>query len=256
VIDSIDLRGKHVLLIAPQYFGYEKEIRAELERCGASVDWIPDRPFSSAFLKALTTAVPGLIQPLIDKRYLAFLKQSRSYRYDLILVINGQTISAAMMRRLRAVWPEAKTILYMWDSMKNRKRVALNLPFFDSAFTFDPQSARDYGLTLRPLFFSPGFAQSPQDTFEYTISFIGTAHSDRYSVVRRLREKLPVTLSCYWFLYLQAPWVLWIYRALKPDVWRAGRSEFQFLPLDKGEVQRVFARSRIVLDIEHPRQQG
>ena len=150
----------------------------------------------------------------------------------------------------------AKVILYMWDSIENRRGVLANLPLFDATFSFDPLSSRHYGMQLRPLFFSKGFAQPPQESFDYHLSFVGTAHTDRYGVISQLRQRLNPALSTYWFLYLQAPWVFHAYRLMQPSMRSARREDFSFRPLDKTTVQSIFARSRAVLDIEHPLQRG
>jgi hypothetical protein len=47
------LENKKVLYVAPVFFGYENEIKGELERQGAQVTFLLDRPFNSPFLKFL-----------------------------------------------------------------------------------------------------------------------------------------------------------------------------------------------------------
>jgi hypothetical protein len=251
----ISLHGKRVLLVAPRYFGYERDILGEIERRGAAVDWLPDRPFDTPLMTALTKLKAEWLQPAANRVYDRLLGHFGTSSYDYILVVNGQTLSHRMLTRLRSSFPNANTILYMWDSIDNRCSVIDNLPLFDSAFSFDPQCARSHGMTLRPLFYSKGFEQ-PQVDFEYKISFIGTAHTDRYAVVSELNKRMPPDVNAFWYLYLQAPWVYQYYRATKPFMRGAKKEEFHFVPLDKTTVQSVFARSRAVLDIEHPKQRG
>lgn len=250
------LGGKRILLIAPRFFGYEREIRSEMERRGAVVDWLPDRPFDTPLMTALTLHKPHWVLPSADRLYERLLLQMGATHYDTILVINGQTLSHKMLRTLRTSFPVAKVVLYMWDSIDNRRGVVDNLPLFDTAFSFDPWSARSHGMRQRSLFFSKGFEQPPSDDFDYHLSFVGTAHTDRYAVVSRLRRSLLPEMRGYWYLYLQAPWVYHAYRVSNPTMRQARRDEFQFAPLNKTILQSVFSRSIAVVDIEHPRQRG
>ena len=250
------LQGQRVLLVAPQFFGYEKDIRQEIERQGAVVDWLPDRPFDTPAMTALTKLRPGWILPAADRLYRRLLDGFGASRYDTILVLNGQTLSARLRSELRTRFPTARMVLYMWDSQRNRPGMADDLQRFDAAFTFDADDARRFGMRLRPLFFGPRFELPPSETFEHHLCFIGTAHTDRYAVVNRLRRSLPPGLRSFWYLYLQAPWVLQAYRLSKPAMRHARRDEFHFTPMAKSRLGEVFAASRAILDIEHPQQRG
>ncbi len=250
------LEGKRVLLVIPKFFGYDQEIKSEIERRGAQVDVLPDRPFNAPMMTALTKFKTGLVLPFADNLYRKLLAQYGASHYDIIFVVNGQTLSSDMLGSLRVSFPNARFILYMWDSMDNRKGIIANLPFFDEIFSFDPQSSRQYGMNLRPLFYSKVFECPAQQEFDFHLSFVGTAHSDRYSVVNHLGQGLEPTLSTYWYLFLQAPWVLNAYRILKPAMRKAKRDEFHFIPMEKGELRSIFMRSKAILDIEHPNQRG
>ena len=48
------LAGKRVLFFAVRYFGYEQRIMDELRRRGAEVDYLPDRPFNTPLMTAVT----------------------------------------------------------------------------------------------------------------------------------------------------------------------------------------------------------
>lgn len=252
----MQLAGKRVLLVAPRFFGYEKEIRCEIESRGAQVDWLPDRPFDTPLMTALTKHKPAWILPAADRLYQQELERFGASTYDIVLAVNGQTLSNAMLRTLRARFSTARFILYMWDSIENRGGVVGNLPLFDDTFTFDPLNAKQFGMALRPLFFSKGFERPSTEKVEYHLSFIGTAHTDRYQVVNQLRTQLRPGLQTYWYLYLQAPWVYYAYKLTNPALRDARRSDFEFRPLAKSSLQSVFARSLAVLDIEHPLQRG
>ncbi len=250
------LKGKRVLLIAPRFFGYELEIQREMRRRGAVVDWLADRPFDTPWQAAATRLVPSAVHKIADQFYRRALEGMAADQYDLVLVINGQTISVPTLASFRTRFPRARFVLYMWDSMENRSNSATLLDQFDTAFSFDPRSVKEYGMGFRPLFFSTGFERHSTGEFAYDLSFIGTMHTDRYEVISKVRRSLGDGIRAHWYLYLQAPWVYWAYRTVKPAMRSAKLSDFSYAPLGREEVQRVFAQSRAVIDIEHPRQFG
>jgi len=251
-----DLHGKKLLLIAPRFFGYETDIRNEIERRGAQVDWLADRPFDKPWQSALARTAPVLMQPWVNRLYRNQLEQLAATHYDVILVINGQTLAPEVLAELRTSFPKAQTVLYMWDSMDNRPGIVQVLQYYDAAFSFDPESASQYGMTLRPLFFTCGFEKPFEPIFDYHLSFVGTMHSDRYEVISLLQSQLEADIKAYWYLYLQAPWVYWAYRAVKPAMWHVPKKDFQFKPIEKTKVQEILTRSQAIVDIEHPGQRG
>jgi hypothetical protein len=63
-------------------------------------------------------------------------------------------------------------------------------------------------------------------------------------------------ILCYWYLYLQAHWVFYVYRVINPAFRNATISSFRFNPLSRADVQQIFFKTRAILDIEHPLQTG
>ena len=253
----VGFEGKRFLFVAPPFFGYYKEIIGEIESRGGIVDWLPDRPFDHPIGKTITRFVPKLASTAADRNYNDLLVDYGASSYDYVLVINGQTLSKKFLKSLRASYSGALFILYMWDSVANRRHIVSNFTFFDRVFSFDPADVDIYDLRLRPLFYSPQFSVSRSCTsFAYDLSFIGTAHSDRYDVVSRLSHNLPPSITTFWYLYIQAPWVFYVYRFLKPAMRRSRLDEFRFTTLSMSVVNDIFMSSRVVLDITHPRQRG
>jgi len=244
------------LVIAPRYFGYEQEIVEELRRQGAQVDLLPDRPYESPFLKAAIRFRPELTHPASDRFFERQVRALAGRDYGLILVIQGESVTARTLRRLRAAFPRARMVFYTWDSLENKPFARANLDQFDHCLTFDPLDAKRYGMRFRPLFFAPGFERPPRSQFPYDISFVGTVHSDRYSVVKRIAGSLPQATRAHWFLYIQAPWLYWVRKLFTSALSGASRSEFSFEPTNKATVQRIFFESKAVVDVEHPKQRG
>jgi hypothetical protein len=251
-----DLTGQRVLLIAPRFFGYDGDIAAELRRRGASVDLLRDRSFDSPSMRVVTRYGRRLVMPAADRYYLRELERLGRAEYRAVLVINGQTLSKRVLKVIRSSFPAARMILYLWDSFRNRRSVFDTLDSFDDRFSFEPDAAHHGDIAVRPMFFSTSLERQPPRDVEYMISFVGTAHTDRYAVVKALSKALPAGTKCCWYLYLHATWVFWAYHIGKPSFWTAAKNEFKFAPLARSEMESLILKSRILLEIEHPRQTG
>lgn len=253
---------ERILLIAPKYFGYEKEIVRQLESGGAAVDFLPDRPFSSPLLKAVTRLRREFVSPFADRFYRRKLDVLPCAAYTAVFVIVGEAVTPATLKLLRKKCVSAEFIFYTWDSFKNKRWMIQNLPFFDRSFSFDRDDADQQRIKFRPLFYVPGLAahqptpsgEKPGD--EIGLSFIGTAHSDRYQVISKIRDSRPPESIFYAYLFLQARWVFYFRRIFDRRFSGAKISDFEFIPLSKDDVHRIFLRSKVIVDVEHPGQTG
>ena len=246
-----------VLLIAPRFFGYEHEIVAELKRQRMQVDMLPDRPFDSPIMKALMRFRPELGgHQAADRYFVDRVLAFGSEHYSIILVIQGEGVTARTLVFLRSKYPRARMIFYTWDSVGNKPFTKRNLSHYDRCSTFDSVDAEKYGMEFRPLFFSPGFDRLENTDYTYDLSFIGTAHSDRYRVIQALAKQLPQDTKSFIYLYLQAPWMYDLRSIFTRTLAGSKRNEFRFEPLSKDVVQAIFFGSRAVVDIEHPSQRG
>lgn len=260
VVQMATLQGKSILFIGPVFFGYEKEIANELIAQGAAVDFLPDRPFASPFAKAVMRFKRSWVLPLADKFFMESVKGFARRHYDMVFVVQGEGLSLPVLKFFRSSFPRAKLIWYLWDSLKNKPALKPNLTAFDECFTFDASDANTYGMNFRPLFFTANFNNSDTSAVEarhkYDLSFVGTAHSDRYAIAAAVAKAMPLQTNFYRYLYLQAPWVYWWFKFSNPGFKSAHRGEFTSVALSQKEVQQVFFDSFAVLDVEHPRQAG
>jgi hypothetical protein len=251
-----EIPKKKVLFIGPQFFGYEILILEGLKEKGFEVDFLPDRPFVSPLMKAVTRFRRQWIIPFADKFYLDSIKDLKSDSYEYVFVVQGEGLSLNTLSNLRTVFHSARFIWYLWDSLRNKKLLVPNIPMFDKCFTFDKQDADYYGINFRPLFYAPGFSAGASKNFKYELSFIGTMHSDRYEIISNLIRQLPENARYFWYFYLQAPWVFWLKKITNSSFYGVSIDRFKFTPLKKNEVEDVFFESFAILDIEHPKQTG
>jgi hypothetical protein len=250
--------GADVLLIGGSFFGYAKEIIAQLERRGRKVLWFDDRPGTDPLTKGLLRVAPSLVASRTRKLEDQIIEQSRSEPIRDVLVIKGEALTPEGIARLRSALPEARFTLYFWDSYLNMPANSPEkVPHFDVAFTFDPVDARnDSRLRYRPLFFIEQFGRVPRVDADIDLLFVGTDHSDRLAVLRRVAAALPAGLNFVQILYSRSRLLHSLSRICIPRRWKRGGETFTFEPLTRDEIVDLLARARVVLDIERTVQRG
>lgn len=249
--------GKKILFIAPAFFGYEREIKKRLEQLGAQVDYYDDRPSTRAWSKFAIRVMPSTQKKAIH-RYFSVLLDNNHGNYDFVFIIKMECMPADILQALRKKNPKAKFIYYSYDSVKNNGNFRNSVHEFDSAFTFDDQDAQTIpGIRLRPLFFLNEYRDLPRGETAYSVTFIGTAHSDRYALVKKIDASLPTGgKPNFFFLFIPS---LAIYRLKKmfvPAFFKSKISDFSFTPMNKAQVMAVIAKSHAILDFQHPNQIG
>jgi len=253
----------NALLVAPKFFSYEHELQAELQQLGYFVDFLPDSPFNDPAMKALLRFTNGAFLFIANRFYEESISRFGRSRYDLILIVKGIGISAETILFLRENYPQAKQIYYTWDNFRNKPKYCVdNLIFYDNASTFDQVDANAYDLKYRPLFFSEKFESliNIKQSFyseDIDLSFVGTVHSDRLSVIKSVEKSLSRTdANIYTYLYLQAEWVYYLRSVFSKEIREKKKTDFKYSALEKEVLQNIFRRSKAVLDIEHPQQSG
>lgn len=249
--------GKKILFIAPAFFGYEREIKKRLEELGAHVDYHDDRPSTSAWSKFAIRVMPRTQQQAIH-RYFSVLLDSNHGNYDFVFIIKMECMPADILQALREKNAKAKFIYYSYDSVKNNGNFRQSVGQFDSAFTFDDQDAQTIpGIRLRPLFFLNEYRDLPRTEIGYNVTFIGTAHSDRYALVKKISAALPPNgKPNFFFLFIPSIVIYRLKKLFVPAFFKSKISEFSFAPMNKAQVMAAIAKSNVILDFQHPNQIG
>ena len=257
------LLNKRILFIAPDFFGYELFIRNKMEELGAKVDFYHESAVKSSYLKALKKVHPQLLFAVNRRYYKKILDDTKDYVYDYVLFIKCESISTNMLKKMRSLFRGSVFILYLYDSMANIKGIRRKLPFFDRILTFDRNdAAKNPGFFFRPNFYADEYRL--QSTIDqglnrnlYDLCFIGTIHSDRYAIIRRLAADCEEKgLRFIQYCYLQNRMMFYLYKLSKKEFFHAKIGDFQFEKLGNEKVKEIVSRSRIVLDTQHPRQTG
>jgi hypothetical protein len=259
-----ELAGKKVLFICPSFFGYEKEIEAELRLLGAMVDFYDERPFRSSILKIINRLnFKKLIRKKIEHHYNSILAMADIKKYDILFVVNPETMSVDFIKNVKAVCCNIRTVLYLWDSIKNKKNAVPLIGEFDRVFTFDKNDVKiDNKIEFLPLFYTSTYdrryySNTCESEQSHHAAFIGTAHSDRFNLVRKILEQLPVSsFKNFVFLYCPSKLLYFLKKTFSNELKGVSCSDISFKSMDSKSIASVLLNSLFVIDIEHPNQHG
>lgn len=257
----INLNTKSILLIAPKFFDYEREIYNKLVEFGANVFYYNERPDNNFFTKAIIRVNKKLIKKKIEKYYYKILKDIYLIKLDYVIVVNAEAISLKFLKELREYQNSAKFVLYMWDSLLNKNRTGDLIEYFDSTFSFDHQDCeRIEKLKFLPLFYIDSYKEiaiNPVKSTVYDFCFIGTIHSDRFNILQSIIESQKEIKINYFFYMFFHNRILFLKKKIMDIKFKKARfSDFHFNSLTLSQTFEYINLSKIIIDINHPNQSG
>ena len=253
------LENKSILFFSAQAFGYQNEIRAEMERMGARVDYFDERPANSFAVKAAIRINRNLLARYIDRYHARIIERTKNRKYDYVFFIKGESISVENLDKIKELHPEAKLIIYHWDSIANNRNALRILPVFDRAFSFDKPDCEKLGIRFLPLFYLRDYEEigRQEPDYRYDLMFVGTVHSDRYGLLRRVTGQIERAGGrCFAYMFFQSRILYWKMKLQNKSLRGTSVRDFRFAPLPKAGLLDLYRKSRAVIDIQHPRQTG
>lgn len=255
----MNLEGKRILFLSAYFFGYNDQICKAMQARGATVDYFDERPANSVFVKAVIRLKPELLKSYIQQYHNRIIQKTQNNRYDYIVIIKAESITVENLKVLKLTHPDAKLILYLWDSVKNFKNAEMKLPLFDKVLSFDRYDCNEFGLIFRPLFYCQDYAdvalmQVPRDV---DVLFIGTMHSDRYKFVTKIEDTVVKRGGkIHYYLFFMSKVLYYKMKFTDKALLGTKMSDFHFKSISQNDVVELFARTRSIIDIQHPKQTG
>ncbi|MDB5005914.1 MAG: hypothetical protein JWP45_307 [Mucilaginibacter sp.] len=245
-----------VLFIAPAFFEYEISIKDAIQRSGYDVDYFDERTSNNSFLKAIFRVNKNFLATQINRYYSTILKTINNKKYSYFLLIKGEVIPKWFIIEFKRLNPESKLIYYTYDSIYlNNKNPERFLKYFDSCYSFDFKDVMHNPdvFKLKHLFYTENFISKGEQDKKYTISFVGTLHSNRYAQVKKLFSYFNKTFT---FFYSPAKWLFLFEKLFKIGHRTIKWSDVSFNKLKTWQVADIFKSSKSVLDIQRPGQTG
>jgi hypothetical protein len=256
----MSIAGKNILLISNQ--GYSKQIKEEMQSLGAKVIVFNDKP-NDRFLEKVLGRIKfqPYIKNVLEKYYSDEIKGISNKNVDYVLSIRGEYTPTGALQKMRDTFPNAKLILYMWDSIENNKGIEKKWSFYDEIWTFDRKDYLEHQdvLKFRPLFYCEKVL--PHEVGEkdkrYDLAFIGTGHGDRISIIKEIEKQCKHNnIDFYYYIYVPHILVYFYNKIFNRYYKNVKMSDvhFDILPLD--EVYRIYNNSNCILDVESLTQTG
>jgi hypothetical protein len=258
MLESKIFTGKSILLVSPAFFGYESSIKAKLIELGANVTYIDDRPSNNTLDKGLIRVHKKLLDKKISKYYEKITTDLADREFDIVFLLNPEAMPLFFLKMCKSRWKNAFYVMYMWDSIKNRKHTLDYVSYCDRVFTFDKHDSALHKFKFRPLFYLDVYSsiRNTDDPIVYDVCFMGTIHSDRYSVVKRVKDWCDDnSLSCYFYLYVQSKALFYLNKITKKNG-NPSIEEVSFTKLSAAQLVEIVKSSQVVLDIQHLKQTG
>lgn len=247
---------KRVLFISPNFFSYSEIIKKKLIEKGYEVDWFDDRPSTNIIDKCILRVNRNLLKSKI-KRYFYnnIYKSMEEKKYDIVFVILGQSFNQNMFNELRKINPNARYVLYLWDSVKNFPHILDLYQAFDEKYSFDTLDCEKYNFKFLPLFYNE--EKKDNSNIKYDVTFIGTIKKGKLSQFKKIEKELNMKYSNnYFYLYLQSRLVYLYYKLTSKEFRGVKARNFNFNKLCYKENNDIVLNSKIILDISMNHQNG
>ena len=246
------------LVIAPAFFGYEKDIVAEFERQGFAATFIDERPTNSAVGRAVMRVRRELVGRKIASYYRGHQAMLTGRRFDIILVIKAEITPRWFLEWLRSANPDAQLVFYSWDAIRYNANCVQVLDLFDRRLSFDREDVgRRTDLEYLPLFYTPDFHPlSPATARErraHSMTFVGTLRPGRFTLVKNLFLDRPATFG---FFFVQARWYFAVTKYITREHPGIRWADVAFSPMGRLALAELFRNSHAVVDMPAPGQVG
>lgn len=248
------LHGKNILLLYARFFGYDTKVKEKLESMGANVTLFDARANLNSFEKAIKKVTRYFYvkkQHRFHKRIISFLAGA-----DIDIIFSNEFLDSSVLKLYKQHFPRAKFVLYMDDSVENFKGIEDTFEYYDKVLTFDRLDSIKYNISFRPLFYCDCFKS--EDThlhYNYDISFVGTCHSDRIRIIDLFIKNRP-NLNIYLYRFLPSRFMFVFYKLFNKSYKNKRKNDFKYVALSLDETSEIMKESKIVLDINHPKQSG
>ena len=256
---------KHeVLLIAPLFFDYYKEIIKELENLNYQVTYICDAPSNSNISKAIGRINKNLLKYSTEKYYSEkVLPVIQNKRYEICILVAGMTFAFTpeMIDEIRKMNPRARFVMYQWDSEKNLPYSTKIHRFFDAVYSFDLNDcARCPLYKFLPLFYTRLYEKIGKEEcteYMYDCLYVGTAHPKKYYEINQMAQALKIVMPRQFIYHYMPSRLKYIYhKVFAAEYKNAKYSEFNANKLSVNEMEKLIRQTKCMIDAPQAGQTG
>ena len=110
-----------------------------------------------------------------------------------------------------------------------------------------------------PLFYYDDYqkVKEGKEDYKHDLLFVGTAHSNRYRIIKTLTKRFAEAgLKSYTYFYFQGKLMFYKYYLQHKEARDIKKSEVHYDPVSKKDLLDLYSKSRIIIDVSHPKQTG
>ena len=243
---------KRVLFIGIGFYDYDLIIQQAIEKLGFEVDYFCETPKTITYTISNHLKIRSISNRIKSKHSILIATKCKE-NYDFIFVIKGGVITPKSLEIIRQKNKTAKTILYLWDSIKRMSNYKKIESYFDTIYSFDRVDAlNDNKIKFKPLFYRSEYKRDESNhSFLFDLFFIGWAHSDRATLLQKIASILEEQKLKVKFFIFVGKMSYYISKSI-----RTVRSMTIQEPISPKEVVKYSTQSRAILDLAHPLQTG
>ncbi|WP_351019038.1 hypothetical protein [Shewanella sp. AC91-MNA-CIBAN-0169] len=244
-----------ILLITPEFFGYECAIKQALIKSECEVDWYPHIDAPNNLYKVFYR----FFSFIMKAHYYRYLLSRISYDsdYDKIVVIKGEGVGQKLLMKLKSLFPKAELIFYNWDSFKNNSLLPAEFHLYDKVKSFDGDDCKENNKVEHlALFYSNEFKLDKAVNVDFVFYFAGTLHSNRYKDVKDVVSLVEGTGKSYIYFYCQSRPIFYLKKLFGKLPKELSITEVGFDKKSKEELRVLLLKSNCVIDFSHYLQVG
>ena len=250
---NININNMQILFIGPVFFDYTKLIIDNFQEKGAFVHFINEKRigYCENILRRISLKI---CKKITNKLMLKKLNDAPS-KVDIVFLIHGDLLSDTFMDALKKKYKTSLFTMYQWDSVKNNKNTTFLSKYFDNVFSFDRSDCINYGYNYLPNFYIQTNVNNKVLEPIIDLLFIGKGHTDRISLLDKIKKYLPDHIKTKFIIYI--PWYRYYFeKYIFKKRGSLSIKDLTFKKISFTKVQGLINKSKVVLDIHNPLQNG
>ncbi len=248
-----------LLFISPEFYQYINAITDELKKHDIEVTYYKWWPSLGVFKKYFFKKNEKKRKRIMDKYLTTILSETKDKDFDMIFMCSTIYFTREQTKRLLDAFPKAKKIFFMWDTIINYPIAESYIDLFDKYYSFDKTDCEKYSLEYRADFADPSLLIKEPIKMEKDLDlfFLGSVDGYRYKMIKMVEDyckRNDISFGVY--MYFKSKLLFHLAKLLYPEMRHAKKNEFIFSPIKGEEKDKLYARSRAILEIVRERQNG
>lgn len=246
--------SKKVLIIGPDFWGYNESIKRAFQKLGYITDIIsPKKIYSNSLLKRAINRYKLLFNPEYYENLLKvnqfILKKYNIFKPDITMVIKGSMLTEDTIKKMK----DSKIILWVMDSIFQVKRAYENINLYDYRFMFEKTDIERLKREGIDSFFLPlaldesVYFPIKNQKKDIDLLFVGNLNSKRQFILEKLIKDFPKFIIQIYGGYVG---LIPLKRHYK-YYFKGYRKYFKNRTVKPSEANKLYSRTKIALNIHH-----